>query len=180
MRYFILSICFLFTLSCIPLAIAPDLKDGKVMKGKRFKRQLPNQYTYIFEDPKDANEFYKYVNAKFQVEYDDIEGNVPVNIGSEKYFLTFYEAEKQTKTINLIPMVIDAGLEKNGISPVLEEAHEYRKGTWYIVLTARDSELVDALNPEYENHKSLVKFLKEMRHEYLTTQEYIEVYLRAK
>ncbi|MDT0556434.1 hypothetical protein [Patiriisocius hiemis] len=64
--------------------------------------------------------------------------------------------------------------------PVLEDAHEYRKGTWYIVLTARDSKLVDALNPNYKNHVVIEKYFKAMRYEYLTTQEYIEVYLKAK
>ena len=57
-----------FTVSCIPLQIAPNIEGAKVYKGKKFKKQLPKQNVYVFEDPKDVNEFYTYINAKYDIE----------------------------------------------------------------------------------------------------------------
>ena len=47
--------------SCIPTKIAPRFKneDYKVMQAKKFERNLPRETSFIFKDPKDADEFYK-------------------------------------------------------------------------------------------------------------------------
>ena len=154
MLYLLLVTNFLFS-SCIPLQLAPNFEGGKVFKPKKFKRQLPQQYVYVFEDPKDVNEFYNYINAKFQIYYDDATGNVPVLIAGNTYFLTFYEAERATKTVNLVPMLVDNALENEGYSPVLENVHTSRKGKWYIALTVTDDNMDDGLNPKYVNHAEL-------------------------
>jgi len=168
-----------FFISCIPLQIAPKIEGGKVMLGKKFKRKLPKQYTYVFEDPKDANEFYHYVNAKYQKTYDDADGNIAVMIAGEEHFLTFYEVERNTQTVNLIPMIVDAALENEGYSPLLQDAEVTRKGTWYLALTVTDSEYKDSLHPEYDRQKAVVAYVEGLRQEYLSTTHYIEVYLKS-
>ncbi|MBL4663429.1 MAG: hypothetical protein JKY22_07725 [Flavobacteriaceae bacterium] len=175
--YSIIFSCFF--ISCIPLQIAPKIDGGKVVRGKKFKRHLPNQYTYIFEDPKEANEFYHYVNAKYQKEYDDTDGNIAVNIEDREYFLTFYEVERSTQTVNLIPIIVDAALENEGYSPVLQGAEVTRKGVWYLALTVTDLEYQDSLHPDYEQQKTVVAYMEHMRKEYLSTTHYIEVYLKS-
>lgn len=60
-------LCVLLVQSCIPLRVAPTIKDYKVTKGKRFKKGLPKKNVFVFEDPKDADEFYNYINTKFQL-----------------------------------------------------------------------------------------------------------------
>ena len=72
----VLALLAFFTFSCIPLQIAPNIDGAKIYKGKKFKKQLPKQHVYVFEDPKDANEFYTYINAKFDIDYDIGGGNV--------------------------------------------------------------------------------------------------------
>lgn len=158
------------------------MKGGKVVKAKKFKRQLPKQYAFIFEDPKNANEFYNYVNAKFQISYDDLEGNIPININDNNYYLTFYEVKRNTETVNLIPMVVDAVLEEKGYTSgsTFESDYTSRSGTWYLALTVNNDALEDCLHPEHDSKAEIEKYAKDLKEEYLSTTHYMEVYLKRK
>ena len=74
--------------SCIPLRIAPNIEDYKITKGKKFKRSLPKRQMFIFEDSKEAQEFYNYVNTKFQLDHVDVYDNVPFTILDKQYFFS--------------------------------------------------------------------------------------------
>jgi len=164
--------------SCIPLQIAPNIEGAKVYSGKKFKRKLPKQQVYVFEDPKDANEFYTYINARYKIDYDEGGGNVPITIHEKKYYLTFYEVERNTKTVNVIPIIVDIALESKGNAAILEDIHYSRLGTWYIALTVSDEEFNDNLKVDDPEHKQVIKHLDNLRNEYLTTANYMEVYLK--
>ena len=179
MKLFLFLISMLF-IGCIPLQIAPNIDGAKLYKPKKFKKQLPYNYVYVFEDPKDANEFFNYMNAKFQIVYDDATGNIPISIKNKTYFITFYEVERNTETINLLPMVVDASLENKGYRPMMENVYTSRTGQWYIALTITDENLQDALKPTYKSHKNVIAYADDMRAEYLNTVHYIEVYLKSK
>ena len=166
------------TFSCIPIKIAPNFDGGKVFKPKKFKKELPKQYAYVFKDPKDANEFYKYVNAKYHVAYDDYTGNVPILIDQANYYLTFYETERSTETVNLVPIIADAALENKGSDPIFEDVYTSRAGTWYIALTITDNNFGDPLKSSHQDHKIILKYLDALREEYLNTSNYMDVYLR--
>lgn len=166
--------------SCIPLQIAPNIDGAKIYKGKKFKKQLPKQYVYVFEDPKDANEFYTYINAKFDIDYDIGGGNVPITINQKKYYLTFYEVERNTKTVNLVPIAVDIASESKGNDPIFENMYTSRNGSWYIALTVSDDNFNDNLKEEDPAHKQILKHLDYLRNEYLTTANYMEVYLKSK
>ncbi len=166
--------------SCIPVKIAPNLEEGKVLKARRFIPTLGNRYAYVFEDLKDANEFFKYVNAKYQISYDDLDGNIKFFMDENSYYLTFYEVNKETKTINLIPMVTDGLLEENGYSRSFENQYTSRIGKWYIAITVTDEKMKDCLRPKYEEKAEMEKYLTELQDEYLSTAHYIEVYLKSK
>lgn len=59
MKRFIMFVgLFIVTLLCIPLRIAPTIKDYKVTQRKKFKKSLPKRYMFHFPDPKPANQFY--------------------------------------------------------------------------------------------------------------------------
>ena len=173
----LLFFLLLFT-SCIPLKIAPKIENEKLIVAKKFKRTLPKKHSYVFEDPKDADEFYNYINTKYELNHEDVEYNVPVIINENEYFLSFHEVERVTKTINLIPLFIDAGLDSKGHSPVFEDMHSSRTGNWYIVLTVSDSKINDCLNPKFANREEILAFLKEMRLEYLGTTNYMDALFR--
>lgn len=175
-----MSFLILSFFSCIPLSIAPKIETDKLVKGKRFKRNLPRNYGFVFKDSKDANEFYNFINAKYDLGFIDVESNVPFEIDENNYFLSFYEREKVTKTINLIPIAVDASLASKGNDPMLEDAHTSRTGNWYLILIVTDVDMNDCLNPEYESHAKVMEYLRNLKEEYLTTQNYIETYLNGK
>jgi len=76
-------------------------------------------------------------------------------------------------------MFIDATLEDKGQSAMFTEEHFSRKGTWYIAITILDEQFEDALSPKYRHREVVENYVKAIKNEYLGTQEYIEIYLRA-
>lgn len=164
--------------SCIPLRIAPKIKDHKIMVAKKFKRNLPRDYAFVFEDPKDANEFYNYINTKYGLNYQDVEWNVPFTIDNEEFYFSFYETEIPTKTINLIPIMLNAKAEQNGNEPWLEGFEFSRNGNWYLVLTISDSNMGDCLEPNHRSREKALRHLQDLKKEYLNTNNYLEAWFR--
>ena len=166
----------IFMSSCIPLRIAPNIKDYKLTTGKRFKRGLPKKTLFIFEDPKDANEFYNYVNTKFELldYYVDVE--VPFTVGEKIYFFSFYEVEIPTKTINLVPLVLDGILTQAAdIDPVFEEVYASRTGNWYIAIEVFSDLEEDCLQEGSVSRDAVLPYLRNLKNEYLSTHNYNEV-----
>lgn len=180
MKKLIVYLLILLTYSCIPLSIAPNIKGEKLIKAKKFKKDLPNYYCFIFEDTKNANEFYNFINTKYNLKHINVESNVPIIIKNNTYFLSFFERERTTKTINLIPIAIDADRGNKGEEPILEELYTSRIGFWYLVVTVRDSDIKDCLKPNYPKREEVINHLKNLRDEYFTTSNYMEAYLKMK
>jgi len=178
MKQFILSVLFLSCFSCIPLRIAPNIKTDKVMLAKKFKRKLPRQHAFIFEDPKDANEFYNYVNIKYELNHQDVEWNVPFEIDDKIYYFSFYEVEIPNKTINFLPLFVDTALDNKGWDPMFEDVYLTRKGNWYIALMVSDYNNNDCLKSDYIHRDRIIKELKALRVEYLNTHNYLEALLK--
>lgn len=178
MKQLLILLVFFLISSCIPIRIAPKIKDYKVKVAKKFKRNLPRDYAFIFKDPKEANEFYDFINIRYQLDYQDVEWNVPFSIDDENFFLSIYETEIPTKTINLIPIFIDAGLDSNGMDPFLEDIYISRVGNWYLVLTVFDSNMKDCLKLNHKYHKKVVQYLRTLKDEYLNTSNYLDPLFR--
>lgn len=171
---------FILIYSCIPIRLAPTIESYRIVKAKRFKRDLPRSYGFVFEDPKDADEFYNFINMKFDLGHIDVEFNVPFTIDTNTYYLSFYERERVTKTFNLLPVLVDAKIESNGYDPILETLHTSRNGYWYLILIVLDSEMNDGLSPDYGNRDAILHYLRNLQEEYLTTQNYLESYFLRK
>ncbi|NER14830.1 hypothetical protein GWK08_15340 [Leptobacterium flavescens] len=172
-----LLLVFCVFTSCIPLQIAPNIDDYKIRKARKFKRKLPMGHAFIFNDPKDANEFYHFVNIKYQAQ-GNAEHNVPFHVDDKTYYLSFYETEKNTSTVNLIPIIVDAALEEKGHDPYFEDIEYTRSGKWYLALFVTDSELNDCLHPGYETRDKIAAYLEDLRQEYLNTHNYYEAWLK--
>ena len=89
MRYIVGLLCLVILQSCFPVAIAPDLSSGAVKKASKFNKKLPDRYSYIFTDPKDADEFYTYINTKFNLQHNYVEDNVPIVLDGDNYYISF-------------------------------------------------------------------------------------------
>ena len=177
-----LSFCLVFFLAyfCIPYKIAPKIDGELIIKAKKFKKDLPNFYGFIFEDTKNADEFYNFINTKYNLKNINVDSNVPIRIYNKTYYLSFFERERSTATINLVPFVIDAHRTSKGKDPILENLHTSRKGFWYLVLTVTDSNFKDCLNPNYPQNGEIVNHLKKLKSEYFSTNNYFEAYFKMK
>jgi len=164
----------LFTLaSCIPLRIAPTIKEDKIMVAKKFKRQLPKEYAFIFEDPKNAGDFYDYMDARFRNENLEADVVMSFKLNDKEYILNFYEVEIPTKYISLIPMFIDTKL---GVDTGGSEVK--RKGNWYFAITISDENMKDCLEPNYLQRGQIIQYLKKLRVDYLNSSDYNEILMR--
>jgi len=176
---FYLLIISLFSInsSCIPVKIAPNIDTHRVMLAKKFKRKLPRETSFIFEDPKDAYAFYDYVNTKFQLKHQNVGLNTPFQIEGKTYYLNYKEAEKTTNVVNLPLILIDAKRSSNGNSSLFENSYVSRKGQWYLVLSVHDDNFKNCLLDDYENQDRVIDYLEYMRQEYLNTENYKELHL---
>lgn len=166
--------------SCFPVSIPPNLEKGKLFEARKFKKQLPNQYAYIFTDPKYANEFYYYINAKFPPNQDgDSETNVPVIIKDRQYYVSFYETEKKSRVVNLIPAIANEILSEKNIPVTFDDPPIVREGTWYIALVITDEDYNDALSDTYSFQKEVLEFSRSLQNEYLRTQNYNSLLLQG-
>lgn len=175
MKYILPFVAFFLCYSCIPLRIAPNIKKDKVMLGKKFKRHLPKRYAFIFEDHKKADEFYYYVDIKYQLHGQDVEYNVPFEINGKVCYFSFHEVEIPDKTLNLIPIIADELLERKGHDRILEDSEFTRQGNWYIAVTVADNEINDCLNPEHPARKKVLVYLRNLHEEYLNTSNYVDI-----
>ncbi len=171
-----LSILLIIT-SCIPLRIAPKIENYKVTEGKKFKRSLPKRTVFVFEDPKEANEFYTYVNTKFQLNHDLVDIDVPFSIQGNPYYFSFYEVEIPNKAINLFPLILEASVNAalDCDDALISDPELIRNGNYYIAIEVYDKEEKDCLAEESLSRTSVLTYLRGLKNEYLSTQNYDEV-----
>ena len=166
------------TLSCIPLKIAPQIQHYKLMKTRRFIRQLPQQHAFVFQDTKVPDAFYQFFNIRFSSLSQWTNENLPINVKGASYFFSFYGVEKTTKTFNLFPFIVDTILEEKGDFRFFERFYTRYRPHAYIVITVRNETLEDCLEPRHPARESLVEFLEAMRKDYLMTNNYIDQLFR--
>ena len=171
----IILVLLFLTTSCIPLRIAPNIKDYKIKVAKKFKRKLPNNYAFIFEDPKEADEFYYFINLKYKLNHENVVSNVPFEKNNEKYFLSFYETAKPTKVLDFFNVFFEAtvAMAFGGQDSYEGEAEIIRTDSWYLVLTVSDFKMKDCLEPDYINRVAVLKYLKSLKLEYLNSPNHI-------
>ena len=178
MKKLLLCLVPLLLASCIPIKIAPDIKDYKIVVAKRFKRDLPRKYAFVFEDEKNADEFYRFLYWKLGQLNAKIEENLPFDVDGTTYYMSFHERPKRDVTLNLIPLFIDAVLVNQGGDPILDGTYASNDEFWYILITVSDTELRDCLNPSYPEQQEVVATLKALKDEYENTHHYVEAYLK--
>ncbi len=168
----LLTIMLLFLLSsCITLRKAPEVTTHKVATAKKFQRKFPKQKAFIFEDPKEADQFYNYINIKFQLNDNDVGFDVPIDINNNLYYFTYHEAEIPDKKFNLLGLTVDAALTANKLDPIFNN-YVNRKGHWFIAITVRDVENKNCLNSNYKNRKEVLDYLQLLQNEYLNSPRF--------
>ena len=164
--------------SCIPLRVAPQIEHYKVSKGKKFKKGLPQREMFIFEDPKQAGEFYGYVNTKFKLDDIEVQDDVPFKLEGTQYFFSFYEVEIPDKHLNLFPAILNKATNEL----LQSEDEEYftggdieRQENWYIAIEVYNDVEKDCLSTEALSRELVLNYLRGLREEYLATTNYNEL-----
>lgn len=167
--------------SCIPVRIAPSISDYKLTKGKRFKKGLPKKTLFIFEDPKAAGEFYNYINTKYNLEDYYVDVEVPFSVDGKSYFFSFYEVDKKSKAISLLPLIFDIGAnaalgnEDFETYTATEDTSIIRADSWYIGIEVFNATEKDCLHEDSVSREVVLPYLRALKEEYLSTQNYNEV-----
>lgn len=175
----LLPVLFLF--SCIPLRVAPQIKDNKIVMGKRFKKGLPKKYVFVFEDTKAADQFYDYINTKFNLQDYYVDVQVPFEVEGREYYLSFYEVEITDKALNLFPLLADIavntvlGNEDFETYVATTENSTVRQGNYYIAIEVFSETEKDCLNEKYSNRPAVLTYLRGLKKEYYSTHNYNEV-----
>ncbi|NNL09048.1 MAG: hypothetical protein HKP38_07490 [Croceitalea sp.] len=165
-----------FQSSCIPIRIAPNISDYKLSKGNRFRKGLPKKTVFVFEDPKEAGDFYDYINTKYQLNDHYVDVEVPFSIEENQYYFSFYEVEIPTKTINLIPILLDKLLtEAVDTEPIFNEVHTSRMGNYYLAIEVYSNQENDCLAQNSSKKEAVLAYLRHLKKEYLLTDNYNEV-----
>ena len=176
MKNMFFLIAFLLAASCIPYKIAPNIEDYKIVYANKFKRDLPGQYAFVFEDDKEVDEFYHFVNTKFELQHENVMSDVPFKVKEQTYYMSFHEREKTTETVNFLPLLIDGFISAEGNDPVLEEVYTSGTSYWYILITVRDSSFNDCLAPTFIDQKEVILFLRLLNLEYQGNQSFAGVF----
>lgn len=178
MKYLSPIILLFFTTSCIPVKIAPRFKNQnyKVIQAKKFKRKLSRETSFIFKDPKQDGDFYTYIETKFGSKNKTFGNEYKINIEDSNYYFSFSETDKEDKTFNIIPVLIDAKLETGA----LRNTYTSRKGHWYLLITIYDKDLKNCLVKSYPERQKILNYLIDLKKEYLKTSNYNEVLFNKK
>ncbi|MAX71663.1 MAG: hypothetical protein CMC76_11310 [Flavobacteriaceae bacterium] len=179
MKKVIIIASMLLITSCIPVKVAPKFKnvDYKVMQGRKFQKKMPREMAFIFKDPKDEKEFYNYINKKYKLNDQNVGYNVPFEFEGKILYLSYYEAERTDETLNLPLVIADAKRDGNGNSRLFEGNYTSRKGHWYILVTVYDEDIKNCLKDNHPLKEKVLLYLKNLREEYITTQNYEELLL---
>jgi len=168
--------------SCIPIKTAPKFKTKgyKVMDAKKFQRKMPSKTSFIFKDPKDANEFYQYINKKYRLNDNNVGFNVEFELEGLPVYLTYREVDRDDKTLNLGVIATDLAIKKSIGSTLLQDAYTSRKGHWYLILTVYDANKKNCLEDNHPLKAKTIQYLKALKQEYLTTHNYEELLFTKK
>ncbi len=79
---------------------------------------------FVFEDPKNRDHFYNYVETKFQLNNENVYDDVPFTLNGVQHFFSFYEVEIPTKEGNLGGVLADPILDGAGMDPIFEDSYD--------------------------------------------------------
>jgi hypothetical protein len=102
--------------------------------------------------------------------YDD----VPFLVDDQQCFFAFYEVEISDKSINLVPLLVDGILYRSEKGPRFENRYSIRNGNWYIAIEGYNDFEKDCLVKESLSRQMVLKYLRDLKNQYLTTSNYNE------
>lgn len=167
MKLLLIGLLSLILTSCIPVKKAPLIQSYKVMVAKKFHRKLPKRFAFVFRDPKEANEFYHFIESRFESNFDNFQWNVPISVNGTMHNFTIYEVERSSTRVNLIPIFIDLALRSNEKETIFEDDYSTRSENWYFAITVSEDDFSDCLKSNDAHKLEVLEFLDFLRLSYL-------------
>ena len=120
---------------------------------------------FVFKDEKKANEFYNYIDTKYQLNNINVIDDVPFQIDGEQYFFSFCEVDIPNKGLNLFAIVADVFLNgalnnqniSNGTTSVS------RNSNWYIAIEVYSDSENDCLQINSLSREPVLKYLRALK-----------------
>ncbi len=114
MKKLLILFLVLATASCIPVKIAPKFKnqDYKIMQAKKFQPKMPRETYFIFKDRKNTDEFYHYINKKYNLDHNHVDLNTAFQLNDRTYYLSYSEVGKEDENANIGLALVDLVLEE--------------------------------------------------------------------
>ena len=85
------------------------------------------------------------------------------------FFMKIFEIEKIDKTLNVVAFLIDSRREPKDKDLLFPDGHVNRTGHWDLLLSVFDDNKNDCLKPDYIYRDKILKYLTDLRLEYLNT-----------
>lgn len=167
MKYALISLFSLMITSCFSIQRAPKIDTYKLQVARKFQRKLPKRQAFVFSDLKGANDFYYFIEERFKSNFDNFQWNVSIIINGKTHNFTIYEVEKSTKTVNLIPILIDLSRTAKDKEALFEDAYSSRSGSWYLAITVSENAIKDCLNSNDAHRLEVIEFVDFLRLSYL-------------
>lgn len=149
--------------SCFPTRTAPNISTYKLQQANRFKKGLPKETGFIFEDRKKEGAFFGFLKDKFDLSDDQMNYSIPIEVQGREYLLNFHEMDRTSEVYMLGLAILDAAVSDEEI---LEDYSASGSPKWYVVLMVLDTDLKDALDKEYPHQKGVRAYLDLLRREY--------------
>jgi len=165
-RIVFLPVFLLLIQSCIPIKSAPRIENYRILEGRKFKKGLPPRQTFVFEDKQDVNAFYNFINDKFQLGDEQVMDDVPFRVNGHQYFFSFYEVDKKSKNINLMPFIMSKLTKSEEVDEPEMDINEY----YYIAIEAYSDIENDCLVMGALSREPVLKYLRNLKEEYQNTK----------
>ena len=165
-RIVFLPVFILLIQSCIPIKSAPRIENYRILEGRKFKKGLPPRQTFVFEDKQDVNAFYNFINDKFQLGDEQVMDDVPFRVNGHQYFFSFYEVDKKSKNINLMPFIMSKVAKSEEVDEPEMDINEY----YYIAIEAYSDIENDCLVMGALSREPVLKYLRNLKEEYQNTK----------
>ncbi|MCV6628541.1 MAG: hypothetical protein OIF50_01640 [Flavobacteriaceae bacterium] len=166
--YFLLAILLLSNTQCIPLKTAPTIAEYRIMQGKKLNKQLSkHKLYYVFENHLEDFAFYDYLDTYHMPEDYHRYFNVPIQLGNDKFYITFMEVEAKSKTLDLFSPLANAMLNQAMGDEYFEtESKIHEKYKTYIAIHVHDVNVSDCLRPNSLFRVKVLKYLSHIRKQY--------------
>lgn len=133
---------------------------------------------FIFTDTKEADEFYSFINTKFQLHHNGVYDDVPFKILENQFFFSFYEVAISDKSINVVtPFLAAVGnkLLEVGDKPASifnADSRVFRTSHYYIAIEVYSDDENDCLAKDSVSKEAVLNYLSALKKQYLATHNY--------